>query len=107
MSGKNVVVTAYVYQAITSNPNVSDLFACKWLRAPATTASPRDQTGPGGFALPPRPRRLRQLSAFSPRSGTPTASGARRPRECARNLRGAARGRVPQGPEVSVTSEVR
>jgi hypothetical protein len=30
-------MTRYGIQTVTSNWNASDLFACKWLRAPATT----------------------------------------------------------------------
>ena len=35
--GEGVVVPETRVQVMTSNRNASDLFACKWLRAPATT----------------------------------------------------------------------
>jgi hypothetical protein len=34
--GENVVVAETRVQAVISNRKASDLFACKWLRAPAT-----------------------------------------------------------------------
>jgi hypothetical protein len=42
-AGENVTVTKHQFQAVTSNRNANELFACKWLRAPdLNQRSPKD-----------------------------------------------------------------
>jgi len=43
-AGENVTATKLGFQAVTWNLNANDLFACKWLRAPATTEIERKST---------------------------------------------------------------